>query len=351
MKLSKAQSITVAIAAMVASFASSALAVDDLTDLLTVDAKNFSRPTIIDNKYMPLKPGSKHVFEGYTIEDDGEKVPHKVIQIITDLTKVVNGIETVIGWEVDIEDGKLAESELWFRAQDDEGNVWHFGEVKEVYDDNIKLAGAKVWLDGFLGCKSGIIMPGKPAEGKPSISQGYAPGVYVWDDRGQVRKMGETVTLPLGTFKDVMVVEEWSAPERLKEAIQLKYYAPGVGYIQVGFEGNDPVKEVLNLVEHSQLAGKEMDAARAEALLVEERSFFYGRDTKRAKRSERVLGKLTEEQAKEIALKAVKGKVTDAKVETKFGKETFVVEVVTPDDEEVDVVIDLETGKVLATEK
>jgi len=26
-----------------------------------------------------------------------------------------------------------------FRAQDDKGNVWHFGEVKEVYDENDKL--------------------------------------------------------------------------------------------------------------------------------------------------------------------------------------------------------------------
>ncbi len=269
---------------MVASFASSALAVDDRTDLLKVDAKNFSRPTIIDNKYMPLKPGSKQVYEGFTIDDEDKKVPHKVIQIITDLVKEINGIETVVGWEVDIENGKLVESELWFRAQDDKGNVWHFGEVKEVYDENIKLVGAKVWLDGFLGAKSGIIMPGKPAEGTPSVSQGYAKGVYRWDDRGQVRKLGEKVTVPAGTFKDVLVMEEWSAPELEKEALQLKYYAPGIGYIKVGFEGNDPVKETLELTKDSKLNAREMDAARAEALMVEERSYYYGRDTKPPRR-------------------------------------------------------------------
>jgi hypothetical protein len=287
MKLSKAKIITVAIAAMVASFASSVLAVDDLTDLLEFDAKKFSRPTIIDNKYMPLKPGMKHVFEGVTIDDEDEKVPHKVVQIITDLVKVVHGVETVVGWEVDIVNGKLEESELWFRAQDDDGNVWHFGEVKEVYDENLKLIGAKVWLDTFLGAKSGIIMPGKPAEGTPSVSQGFAKGVYKWDDRGQVRKLGETVKTPAGTFKDVLVIEEWSSGERAKEALQLKYYAPGVGYIQVGFEGDDPVKETLDLIEESQLSAKEMDVARAEALKLEERSFFYGRDTKTAKRRQK----------------------------------------------------------------
>src|SRR5437870_4926067 len=60
--------ITIVIVAMVASFTSSALAVDNRTDLLKVDAKNFSRPTIIDNKYMPLKPGTQTVYEGWTIE-------------------------------------------------------------------------------------------------------------------------------------------------------------------------------------------------------------------------------------------------------------------------------------------
>ena len=51
--------VTAAIAAMAASFAPSVLAVDDRTDLLKIDPKNFSRPTIIDNRYMPLKPGSQ----------------------------------------------------------------------------------------------------------------------------------------------------------------------------------------------------------------------------------------------------------------------------------------------------
>ena len=280
MKLSKVQIITVAIAAMVASFASSGLAVDARTDLLKVDAKNFSRPTIIDNKYMPLKPGTQTVYEGWTIDDDNKAESHKVIQIVTDLVKEVNGIDTVVVWERDIANNKLEESELAFRAQDDNGNVWHFGEVKEVYDEDVKLVGAKVWMDGRLGAKSGIMMPGKPAEHTPSFSQGYAKGVYKWDDRGQVRKMGEKATLPAGTFKDVLVMEEWSAPELKKEALQLKYYAPGIGYIKVGFEGNDPVKETLDLTKESKLSAQEMDEARAEALMVEERSYYYGRDTK-----------------------------------------------------------------------
>ncbi len=288
MKLSRVQIIGVAIAAMVAAhFASSVLAADNRTDLLEVDAKNFSRPTIIDNKYMPLKPGMQLVFEGWTIDDEDKKVPHKVIDVITDLVKDINGIETVIIWERDIVNGKLEESELAFRAQDDKGNVWHFGEVKEVYDENGKLVGGKTWMQGRLGAKAGIIMPAKPAVGTPSLSQGFATGVYKWDDRGQVRKVGEKVTVPAGTFKDVIVIEEWSSGERKKGALQLKYYAPGMGYVKVGFEGDDPVKETLELTKVSELAAKEMDEARAEALMVEERNHYYGRTTQPPKRRQK----------------------------------------------------------------
>jgi len=286
MKLSKRHIITAPIAVMVAVFASSVLALDDRTDLLEVNAKNFTHPTIIDNRYMPLKPGHRLVYEGWTIDDEDKKVPHRVIHTVTDLVKEINGIETVVLWEVDIVNGKLEESELAFRAQDDEGNVWHFGEVKEVYDENKKLIGAKVWMDGRLGAKSGIIMPARPAAGTPSFSQGYATGVYNWDDRGQLRKVGEKAKVRAGAFEDVAVIEEWSSGERKKGALQLKYYAPGVGYIKVGYEGNDPVKEVLELVKESTLSAKEMDEARAEALLVEERSYYYGRDTKPPRRRE-----------------------------------------------------------------
>lgn len=283
--LSKRQIIAAPIAAVIAGFASPVLAVDGLTNLLEVDAKNFSRRSInIDNKYMPLKPGTQFVYEGWTIDDEDKKVPHKVIDVITDLVKDINGIETVILWERDIVNGRLEESELAFRAQDDKGNVWHFGEVKEVYDENGKLVGGKTWMQGRLGAKAGIIMPAKPAVGTPSLSQGFATGVYKWDDRGQVRKLGEKVKVPAGAYKDVVVIEEWSSGEKKKGAVQLKYYAPGVGYVKVGFEGDDPVKETLELTKVSELTAKEMDEARAEALMVEERNYYYGRTTEPPKR-------------------------------------------------------------------
>src|SRR6266403_2663084 len=202
--------VAVSTAAMIASFSTSVLAVDQRSDLLQVNAKNFSHPTVIDNKWMPLKPGTQWNYEGWTVDDEGKRIPWGVIQIATDLVKNINGIDTVVMWDRDYQNGRLEESETYFRAQDDKGNVWHFGEVKEVYDENDKLIGAKVWMDGVLGARSGIIMPAKPAVGTPSFSQGFAKGVYNWDDRGQVRKVGEKGTVLAGTYKDVLVIEEWS---------------------------------------------------------------------------------------------------------------------------------------------
>ena len=61
---------------------------------------------------------------------------------------------------------------------------------------------------------------------------------------------------------------------------------------------------------------------------------------------------ISEEEAREIALKAVPGEVMDVAIEKKLGAKRFVVEVIADaDGAESDVIIDMETGKVLATEK
>ena len=61
--------------------------------------------------------------------------------------------------------------------------------------------------------------------------------------------------------------------------------------------------------------------------------------------------KITEDEAVEIALKAVPGEVTDVAIEKKLGANRYVVEVLAKEDgSETDVIIDMQTGKVLATE-
>lgn len=57
--------------------------------------------------------------------------------------------------------------------------------------------------------------------------------------------------------------------------------------------------------------------------------------------------KITEEQAKEIALKAMPGKVTKVAIEKRKGKTVYAVEIMSAKQGEKDVWVDIMTGKVI----
>ena len=98
------------------------------------DKARFDRPTVIDNPWLPMKPGMRYVYEGTTV-DDGKVVPHRIELHITDLSKVIDGVRVLISYDLDFSSGKLAEAELAFFAQDNDGNVWHLGQYPEEYDN------------------------------------------------------------------------------------------------------------------------------------------------------------------------------------------------------------------------
>jgi hypothetical protein len=70
------------------------------------------------------------------------------------------------------------------------------------------------------------------------------------------------------------VLEEFNAEE--PDAFQLKYYAPGMGVVRVGWRGSDPSKESLALVKAEQLDSAGMAKVRAGALELETRASLYG---------------------------------------------------------------------------
>ena len=78
-------------------------------------------------------PGTQFVFEGRSNRGLGRR-PHRVIFTVTGLTKKIDGVDAVVLFDRDINRGKLLEAEITFFAQDDDGNVWNFGEYPEEYD-------------------------------------------------------------------------------------------------------------------------------------------------------------------------------------------------------------------------
>jgi hypothetical protein len=234
------------------------------------DPKAFSNPTVIDNPYAPMKPGMRHTFEGTTIEDDGTAVPHRVVINVTDLTKVIGGVRSVVSWDLDYSDDQLVEAELAFFAQDSDGNVWRMGEYPEEYEDG-KLLAAHTWLHGIEGAVAGIEMRAKPELGSPSYSQGWGPGVN-FTDRGQVDQLGLQTCVPVKCYEDVVVIAEVSAVE--KDAQQLKYFARDVGNVRVGWRGKgEKTKETLELVKVEQLGPAALAEVRAAALKLEQSAY------------------------------------------------------------------------------
>jgi len=228
----------------------------------------FGASTKIDNKWFPLRPGTQMIYEGQTIED-GETIPHRVVFTVTDLTKVIGGVRNVVLWELDYTSGALEEAELAFFAQADDGTVWHFGQYPEAYEEG-KLVEAPAWIHGIQGAQAGITMKPNSQRGQPSYSQGWGPAVG-WTDRARVHWTNQKTCVRAGCFTGVQVMAEFSAEE--PGAQQLKYYAPGVGLVRVGFTGNDPTKETLQLVKVVRLGPKAMADARAAALKQERNAY------------------------------------------------------------------------------
>jgi hypothetical protein len=90
-----------------------------------------------------------------------------------------------------------------------------------------------------------------------------------------VAQIGQKTSVPSGTFKDVLVTEEFSQTE--PDAFQLKYYARGLGIVRVGWKGKDEEQETLELVKVIELSPEALADARAEALQLETRAYIYGR--------------------------------------------------------------------------
>lgn len=238
------------------------------------DPGNFDNSAVIDNEWMPMQPGTKWVYEGTAVDDEGKSVSRRIEFIVSDLTKEIAGVRTVVGWIVDYTDGELVEKEIAFYAQDNDGNVWYLGEYPEDYE-NGEFVEAPTWITGIEDAKPGIKMMAEPQLGGPSVYQGWGPAVE-WSDFGHVDQMGQKTCVPVDCYQDVLVNAESSLGE--EGAFQLKYYARGVGEVRVGWRGADATKEELELVEYKQLSPEELAQAHAEVLEVEKHAYEVSED-------------------------------------------------------------------------
>jgi hypothetical protein len=231
---------------------------------------NFSNPTDIDNKWSPLVPGTQMIMEGVA-NRTGELLEHQVIFTVTEVTKVIDGVRTVVLWDRDINQGKLVEAELAFKAQDNAGNIWNLGEYPEEYENGEFLGAPSTWISGLGKADGGLLMEGQPTIDPTYYMQGLVPPIDFLDCARAV-KIGERKCTPMECYKSVQVTHE-RAPLEPAEGIHRKYYAAGVGNVLVNAIENDPEGETLVLSQIVQLSPEALKQANQVVLNLDRRAY------------------------------------------------------------------------------
>jgi hypothetical protein len=242
--------------------------------LPSLDRGDFPARPRIANRFYPLVPGMQFVLDGFVVGDDGLRHPHRIETTVTDLTKVIDGVRTIVVFDRDIQDGVLQESEIFFVAQETDGAVWTFGEYPEEYD-NGKLTGApSSWISGVQGARAGIAMPAHPRTGTPTYVQGSAPEVDFLDC-ATVFQTGQHTCVPVGCQDNVLVTDEF-APLDPAGGHQRKLYAPGIGVVRVtAASGVDP--ETLELTRAERLCKGAFAKIRNQVLQQDHRGYRVAR--------------------------------------------------------------------------
>src|SRR5437899_231600 len=210
--------------AFAAAFALSALQVTVLVAApgngADISAEDFT--TNIDNPFFPLEPGTTFIYNGFkdrsTLRDESA---------VTHATAMIDGVVCRVIHDIVFVDGILEEDTLDYFAQDEDGNVWYFGEDTKELDANgnvVSTAGS--WRAGVDGARPGIIMEAHPKVGDHYFQENAAP---VAQDEATVLNLREIVAVPFGKFTNCLQTKEFTQLE--PGNIEHKFYAHGVGFI------------------------------------------------------------------------------------------------------------------------
>ena len=255
--------LVLTLAAMCAAGAGAAQAVvPRCPQLADFNTAGFSNPTAITNGTFPLVPGTQLTLEG-TVVRGGVPVQHRVVFTVTDLTKVIAGVRTLVIWDVDSEGGTVLEAELSFFAQDDAGNVWNFGEYPEEFLDGTFIGAPSVWIAGIKEAQPGIHMSPTPKVSRTFFLLGFAPDIE-FEDCGRVAQVGQHTCVPFGCFDNVVVTRELDRfdpeggesivtahPERWGDAVVVRKDIPTSYHLSV--VADDALQRVTHVVRGTDL--------------------------------------------------------------------------------------------------
>ena len=200
----------------------------------------FSDPLNITNPFHPFQPGGIKVFTGV----EGKHRHVTIYDFMTETRTFTLGgksVECRILREMSFDEGVVIEISFNHFAQADDGSVYYFGEVVNIYENGVIVNHEGSWLVGGPGVSDppetatatapGLIMPAQPELGDTFKPEDLFPIV---DETGEVVRTNVKVRLPAGHFKDGIELKETS---QLPGGAERKIYVPGVGEVLARAKG------------------------------------------------------------------------------------------------------------------
>ena len=191
------------------------------SEKVTLDPADFT--VDVTNKFWPLHPGARWVYE--SVDADGT-AQHVEVAVLDETYEVAAGIEARVVHDVVMQGGALFEDTRDHYAQDADGNVWYMGEQTTEYPPGEAQSTEGSWEAGVDGAQAGIAVPAAPRPGL-MYRQEYLKGQA--EDQAVVLSTGEKVQTPTGTYTGALLTRETTALE--PDGAELKFYVPGVGQV------------------------------------------------------------------------------------------------------------------------
>jgi len=280
--------------------------------------------------FFPLVPGHKHILERPD-HPDGHYRKETIVLDETEPFDVPNigKFEAAIVREEEFVDEELVQrARLWLAIDRTTNSVHAFGqETWEIEEGKPIVTGT--WRagepTGNSAAETGLVMPGLVAIGARYIVNGGEDGPT---SGAETIEVGMEKTVPAGTFKHCVRIREQGVINHAD--VTERIWCRDVGLVADSSSGE--------LIASNALPPSHPGADVSS----------FGKYLANVRPPPEP--KITQEQATESALKIMPGRVTSVVIERKRGRYVYVVEIMTKNVGERDVLVDIQSGEIVGTE-
>lgn len=187
----------------------------------------------VDNPWFPLVPGTVMVY-------DVQETDETVTVTVTDETRDIMGVTCMVVRDTAEVQGFVVEDTYDWYAQDDEGNVWYFGEDTTAFDPGGETSKEGSWEGGVDGA-----FPGKIALADPQVGEHYREEYLEGEaeDEAEVLELDVAIEVPYGSFDGCFRTHNTTRLE--PDVAEDKTYCSGVGNVASVAVSGAPEHELL----------------------------------------------------------------------------------------------------------